>query len=151
MIKEAWKSITLAIVFVAAASFVLSWQYNKIENRSEEKLSSLEDIIEQGLAQDVLDKFMTARIAKNESQANIYLTERAMEEKGREEFVLIDDFESYFVVKNEKLPPLSEQEQKRYKFTVKVYENDEVGEIVETITLTKIIDKYYVDSVEVAG
>ena len=143
--KDAWKAIIVAVLIVALAAGVLSWQYKKITEKSEEKLSSLEDVMEQLLAQGVLDQFIEARINKNENQANLYLTEQAMEQKIQGEFTLINNFKSYLIQKSEEVG------ENQYRFIVKLYEEDEMGEIIEVITLTKILDKYYIDLVELAG
>lgn len=143
--KEAWKAIVLAILIVVLFGGILSWQYRKVTENSEEKISSLEDVMEQSFAQNVLDKFMEARISKNEAQANIYLTEGAMEQKLQDKFVLINNFKSYQINKSEKLG------ENQYRFIVKLYGEEKMGETVEIIALIKILDKYYIDSIEIAG
>jgi len=143
--KEAWKAIVLAFAIVAIAALFLSWQYNKLVEESEEKLSSLQDIMEQGFAQDVLENFIKARVDKNESQANLYLTEVAMEQKNKDKFVLIDNFKSYFIYKSEKT------EEGNFRFFVKLYEENEALETVEIISVVKILENYYINSVEIAG
>ncbi|MDI6592052.1 MAG: hypothetical protein QME61_03940 [Patescibacteria group bacterium] len=141
--REAWKSVIFAILIVVLVGGILSWQYKLIEKKSEEKISSIKQTIEQNLAQNVLDKFMEARIEKNENQAIHYLTERAMEQKIKGEFELINDLQSYEILKTEKL------EKNKFRFTVKIYE--ESGWLVEIIILNKILDRYYIDSVQIAG
>ena len=101
--------------------------------------------MEQGFAQDILENFIKARIDKNESQANLYLTEVAMEQKNKGMFVLIGNFKSYIVYKSEKL------EEGNFRFFVKLYEENEALETVEIISVVKILDNYYINSVEIAG
>lgn len=145
--KDALRSIVLAVLAVAAISSFLSWQYNKIA-KSEEKLSSLEDLVERGLAQDALDSFMAARAEGKEEQANAFLTERAMEQK--KESPLAMGFKSYSVIKGEKIDS-DEGGWKRYEFRVKIIEKNEVFENIERVILIKILDQYYIDSVEIVG
>lgn len=146
---KAWGSVILAILIMVVVAFGLSWQYERIARESEEKMSSLEDMVEGSLVQDVLDRFLTARINKNEDQAAIYLTERAMEQRVKGQFSLVDDFESYQVIKKEKLA--GDSASANFEFFVKIYSKDRRDSVIEIIVLTKIIDSYYVDSVEIAG
>src|SRR4030042_3568040 len=83
---KAWRAVILAILAVIIVSFVLSWQYKRMAAESEEKLSSLEDVVEESLVEDAVDRFMMARINKNKAQAGVYLTEKAMEQKENGEF-----------------------------------------------------------------
>ncbi|MFH1759839.1 MAG: hypothetical protein ABIA63_01935 [bacterium] len=143
--KDAWKAIIVATFIVVLAGGALAWQYRNLAEKSGGELSSLEDIIEQSLAQNVLDDFMTARINKNEAQSMTYLTEAAMEQKIANDFTLINNFESYSVFKSE------EMAKDKYRFIVKVSEGDKSGEIMESIIFVKIIDRYYKDSVQITG
>jgi hypothetical protein len=127
----------------------LGWQYHRIEQKRlpflEKKLKEQQEQMEERSTREVLDAFLAARIEKNEKKASRYLTERAMAQKIRGDFALINDFESYEVLDVEKL------EEFKYKFTVKIYEKEKLGYLVELITLVQILDQYYIDSVELAG
>jgi len=140
------KGIIKALVFALLLAFVvigvLGWQYRKIET---EKVPALEEKIEQKTAESALDKFMHARIGKNEQAATIYLTEVAMEQKNSNEFSLLGNFETYEILNQDKLPD------DRYRFAVKIYDSDKTNDWVEVITLNKILGQYYVDSVEMGG
>ncbi|MFH1714477.1 MAG: hypothetical protein ABH831_02715 [Candidatus Nealsonbacteria bacterium] len=140
-----WTSLLLAVLVVLAISFFLSWQYNRIVKDSEEKLTSLEDILKDSLVQGVMDKFLTARINSNETQAKVYFTEGAMEQLQNNEFELIDNFESYRILKKDRL------EDESFKFTVILYGKDKIEEITEIIIMVEILDNYYIDSINVAG
>ena len=148
--KGALRSIFFAILAVIVLSGLLSWQYNLIAKKSQEKLSSLEDLVEQSFAQDVLDKFMAARQAKNNSQASLFLTERAMAQKEGNDFDLFLDFENYFISSSSKVSSDPPSETEKYQFLIKLYGKGG-EEALETITVTKILDKYYIDSVNTAG
>ena len=145
---KAWRAVILAILAVIIVSFVLSWQYKRMAAESEEKLSSLEDVVEESLVEDALDRFMMARINKNEAQAGVYLTEKAMEQKENGEFVLVDDFESYQVMGKNKL---QDSQSNSFEFIVKLYSEDKVSNVVEIIVLAEIMDDYYIDSVIIGG
>ena len=131
-----------AILIAFLGIGILGWQYRQLEK---ERIPALEEKIEKTTAQDVLDKFMQARIEKDEVKALRYLTEASMEQKLQEEFSLVDSFESYEVLKTEKL------EQDRYRYIVKIYEEGGLSDFVEVIISIKILDRYYIDSVQIAG
>ena len=121
----------MAIALAAAilGIVILGWQYNRLEKK---QLPALEDRIEQNSAQDVLRRFL-------ETRADILLTERAMEQKIKGEFVLENGIKYYQILKVDKLAD------ETYRFQVKV------GNFTEIITLIKILGSYYIDSIETAG
>ena len=131
----------LAILIAFLGIGILGWQYRKIER---ERIPALEVKMEQKSAESLLDRFMEYRIDQNEKRAAGLLTERAMEEKLQDKFVLIDNFENYEIIKSEKLTDDD------FRFIVKILEEGN-GDFVEIIILTKILDKYYIDSVQIAG
>jgi hypothetical protein len=97
------------------------------------------------MAENVLDKFMAQRVQKNELGAMLYLTERAADQKDKGVFVLIDGFENYEVLSSQKIA------EGQFRFIVKIYENKGAFDITEIIILLKVGDRYYIDSVELAG
>ncbi len=147
--KDVIKAFVIALLIVVLGEVVLAWQYHRLEKKRipliEEKLEKQQQEMEQGSAQDILDRFILARVEKNEAQANLYLTEQAMEQKLKEQFTLINDFTSYEILKSEKLTD------DKFRFIVKIYEKDEIGYTIEAIILTKILNQYYIESVEIAG
>lgn len=108
---------------------ILGWQYNNLEKK---RLPALEEKIEQNSAQDALRRYL-------ETRADILLTERAMEQKIKGEFILEDNIKRYEILKVDKLPDNS------YQFSVKI------GSFVEVVSLIKILGSYYIDSIETAG
>ena len=86
---QSWKAILIAIISVLLVVSFLSWQYKKIEDNSQEKLTSLEDVLIMGSVQEVVDDFMTARISNNENQAILYLTEQAFQQMEEGAFFLV--------------------------------------------------------------
>lgn len=141
-------SSLFVLIFAFLVAFsgiaILSWQYHKI---SEKEIPSLKETIEQGSVENLVDQFMQYRIEKNENQAMVYLTENAVEQKNQGKFLLINNFKSFEILKTEKISD------KAYRSSVKIQEENEGYEIVEIITITKILtlDKYYIDSIEIAG
>ncbi len=139
----------VALVITLAGLAVLGWQYRQIENKRlpalEEELEQQRTAMEKRDAQDILERFMASRIRGDEIQATLYLTERAVEQKETSSFELTDN--SYVGFNVLESQALSEGE---FRFTVSVYKEG-VGEIVEIIIMEKILDAYYVDSVERAG
>ncbi|MGB2762593.1 MAG: hypothetical protein WBC21_03610 [Minisyncoccales bacterium] len=141
-------SYLFVLIFAFLVAFlgiaILSWQYHKI---SEKEIPSLKETMEQGAAEDIVEKFMQYRIEKNENQAKVYLTENAIEQKNQGKFLLINNFKSFEILKTEKISD------KSYRSSVKIQEENENYEIIEIIIITKILtlDKYYIDSIEIAG
>ncbi|KPJ56125.1 hypothetical protein AMJ49_05655 [Parcubacteria bacterium DG_74_2] len=143
-----WITTIVAVLVTLLAIGVLAWQYQRIEEKTEkteEEIVELKDAIEQQSAMDLLERFMDVRLEKNEAQALTYFTERAMEQYYQDEFVLMDNFESFEVLKTEKL------EETKFRFTTKIKTKDEMNYFVELITVIKILDSYYIDSIETAG
>ena len=148
--------ILIAVLAVMMAEGVLIWRLLDFAKKDVLVLKQTDEqqIVkyEQQAAEYVLDKFMEARIIKQKDQALIYLTERAMEQYSQGEFDLVNNFKSFEILKSEKLEyPAIEIGVSRFGFMVRINEKNEVGEFVEFITLVKILDRYYVDSVEIAG
>ena len=140
--KGILKVMTFAILIALLGIGILGWQYRQLEKKRlpelEKKIEEQEEKIEQTAAEDILERFMATR-------AESLLTERAMEQKKQAKFVSVDDFKSYEILKTEKL------EEDKYRFIVKLYREEGIGEIVEVIILIKILDRYYIDSVQIAG
>ena len=77
--------------------------------------------------------------------ATRYLTERAVVQKEQGDFHLLDDFKSYEIKKEEKVADAL------YRFQVALAMKGQIAGQLEIITLKKILENYYVDSVELAG
>lgn len=127
--KGVLKAMIIALAAAIVGIAVLGWQYNRLEKK---QLPALEEKIEQNSAQDILRRFL-------ETKADILLTERAMEQKNKGEFVLEDGIKYYEILKVDKLADGT------YRFQLKV------GNYTEIITLIKILGGYYIDSIETAG
>src|SRR3989338_3323340 len=91
--KGVIRAMGLALAAAILGIVILGWQYNRLEKK---QLPALEEKIEQNSAQDVLRRFL-------ETRADILLTERAMEQKVRGEFVLEEGVKYYEILKVDKL------------------------------------------------
>ena len=137
----------LAISFIACFLLIsgLSWQYHQLTDQNQEEIETIEQTMERIAAKNVLNKFMLARMDKREDQAKIYFTENAMEQYIKNEFVLINGFQSFEILNNTKL------EDTKFRYALKIQESDGVNSFIETITVIKISDQYYIDSIIIAG
>lgn len=143
-IKNSYLIITLFAFLVAISGFwLLSTQYHKINN--EENNISVQEIIEQNLAKNIVNEFMAERINKNQEQSIIFFTENAMEQYSNSEFILISDFTSFEITKTEKI------ENEKYRFIIKISEQNNINETIESIIIIKILDKYYINSIQIIG
>jgi hypothetical protein len=141
-----WRAMTIAIFTAMAGLVLLGWQYRQLE---EKRLPALEkeiqrQEIERTSAQNALERFMSARLNKREAQAALYLTENAAEQERLKEFTLLDDYDSFKILSSEKL---AEEE---YRFVLEI-RTKSVGTFVEIVTVMKILDNYYINSIQLAG
>lgn len=148
--------ILIGVLVVISAEGVLVYQLLQLAKKEMPALKEATEQqaaqYEQQTAQYALDKFLEARIAEQEDQALIYLTENAMEQYSQNEFDLINNFKSFETLKSENFEEIYPASLiTGFRFIVRIQQEDELGEIVEAIGIIKISDKYYVDSVEIAG
>lgn len=139
-----WFPLIISFVVALIGITLLGWQYHKI---SQEEIDSLKQNIEENSAKELVNKFMQYRIDKNGNQAMIYLTENAMEQRNLGQFILIDNFKSFKIEKTEELNETA------YQFTIIIQKENDIGNFVEIITVSKNLDlnEYYIDSVQVAS
>ena len=136
-----WAILIISFLVMVLIIQILSWQYHRV---AKEEISSLEIKVEKTIARETLKDFMKARIAKNESQAKILLTERAMKQVSRGEIELMDNFQSFEILETTQLG------ENGFNFLVKIqFQNG--TEMIELIKTTKILDKYYIDSIQLPG
>ena len=140
----------LAIAISLLAIGILGWQYRQLEKQRIPNLQAEIDKqraeIGQKSAEIVLAKFMSARIKGDRAQTSRYLTENVVSQVEAGEFNLTNRVENYEVLNSQNLG------EDRFRFAAKVYYREGgVGDLVELITLVKILDSYYVDFLEFAG
>ncbi len=143
-IKNSYLAVTVFAFLVAILGiWFLSTQYHKINNETNN--ISVQEIIEQNSAKNILNKFMAERIDKNQEQAIIFFTENAMEQYSNSKFILISDFTNFEIIKAEKI------ENEKFRFTIKISEKNKINETIESIIIIKVLDKYYINSIEIIG
>lgn len=147
--KDAWKAVVGAIVLLVIGQAILLWQYNRLEGERlvgiEEQLAEQQQVIEKSAAQDVLEKFLAARLAQDETKASRYVTERAMQQKVDGDFVLIGEYEDYEIVSTQEL------QEDVFQYQVEMTVQDGLPPQIEIIKVIKILESYYIDSVTLAG
>src|SRR4030043_224416 len=131
-----WLVLIISFLVMILVIQVLGWQYNRL---AKEEMNSLEMRIEESAARSTLKDFVTSRINKNESQAKILLTERAMEEVASGRIALIDDLGSFEILESNSMG------ENEFSFLVKIHYHNG-GEAIELIKVVKILDRYYIDS-----
>ena len=136
-----WLVLIISFLVMISVIQILGWQYNRI---AKEEISSLEMKIEKNAAWAVVKDFLEARVAKNEDQARVLLTERAMETIFGGEVELIDDLRSFEIMESNLTG------ENEFGFLVKVRHQNGT-EAIELIKVTKILERYYIDSVELPG
>lgn len=160
MMQENGKiSIWVIIILVAVSAVVLAegilifkfWQV------AEQEIPKIKETTEQQTARYVFDKFMDARIANQKDQAITYFTENAMEQHLNNEFILVNNFKSFEILKSEKLeeienyPDVDYSNFTGYRFIVKIYEQNDINDFIEAITVIKVLDRYFINSIDFPG
>ena len=146
--------ILISISAVVLAEGILIFKFWQV---AEQEIPDIKETAEQQTAHYVFDKFMEARIADQREQARTYFTENAMEQYLNNKFILTNDFKSFELLKSEKLeeienyPSASQKGFTGYRFIVKIQEGNGLDDFIETITIIKISDRYFVNSVEMPG
>ena len=161
--KSAWKGVAIAIVAVVIGQLVLSWQYYRLEEKRlpliEQQLVEQKEEIERQSAKKTITSFLNALEEGNSKLALRFLTENAMVQKGlapwiseikyeKEEqgvFSLKDRILDYKIVKLEQVGT------RKFRAQVEIERAEHILPQVEIFYLLKILDSYYIDSVEIAG
>lgn len=143
-----WRAMAIALLAATAGLLILGWQYRQLEEKRlpalEREIEKQREEIEIRAAQNLLERFMSSRLNRNMAQATLYLTENAVEQERIGGFTLLDDYESFRIINREKL---AEHE---FRFTIEI-NSKTTGTFVEVITVTKILENYYVNSIQLAG
>ncbi|MEK7542153.1 MAG: hypothetical protein AAB524_00455 [Patescibacteria group bacterium] len=141
-----WRVILLAVALLVAGEMLLAWQYQRLEKgrlfQIEQKLEEQERTFEERAAQEVLEKFLEARVAGDTQRASRYITEEAAFQDEQELF-------EFFGVRNYKIGKKEKLGEGVFRFQVEVT-RDRLTQ-VEIVEVRKISDQYYVNSVQLAG
>ncbi|MDA1337389.1 MAG: hypothetical protein O3C23_01350 [bacterium] len=147
--KSAWKGIVIAIVAVVLVQMALAWQYYRLEEKRipqiEQELAKQKEERQQDNARATLTSFLDAWQQGNAALAERYLTENAVLQEQQGIFFLDQGFSSYQIVKLEKL------ENDEFRVQVEKQTQQGLPPRVEILRVLKILDSYYIDSIEIAG
>lgn len=146
--KDSFKALFISMLAVVAGLLFLSWQYN---NLAEDRIPEIEKKVEQQAqelesqkAQTALVSFLEARVAGNTERARQHLTEEAASQVEGGNIQLGRDAESYRILRRM-------EGRDAPTFQVELTLNEAPFSLTEVITMKKISEQYYIDSVEIAG
>lgn len=146
--KEAWKGVAIAIIAVVIGQLVLSWQYYRLEEKRlpliERQLLEQREEIERQSAKTTIISFLNALEQGNSKRALRFLTENAVVQEQQGTFSLKERIEGYTILK------LDQVGANEFRAHVEV-EGEALLPQVRLLRVLKILDTYYIDSVEIAG
>jgi hypothetical protein len=147
--KEAWKGVVVAIIAVVAVQLALSWQYYRLEEKRlpliEQQLAQQQEELEKQKAKEAIEAFLNAWAQGNQDLAMRFLTENAVVQLEQEGFLLTTRFFAYNIVKIEKI------QQGAFRVQVEKRQAEGLPLHIEILRAVKILDSYYIDSLEIAG
>lgn len=146
--KSAWKGVAIAIIVVVAGQLVLAWQYYRLEEKRlpliEQQLAEQKEEIERQSAKTTITSFLNALEEGNSKLALRFLTENAVVQEQQGVFSLKERILGYKVVKLEQVGT------NEFRAQVEI-ENAALLPQVRLLRVLKVLDTYYIDSVEIAG
>ena len=146
--KSAWKGVTIAIIAVVLGQLVLAWQYYRLEEKRlpliEQQLAEQKEEIERQSAKKTITSFLNALEEGNSKLALRFLTENAVVQEQQGVFSLKERILGYKVVKLEQVGT------NEFRAQVEI-ENAALLPQVRLLRVLKVLDTYYIDSVEIAG
>ena len=93
----------------------------------------------------ILEQFLNSRIANNENEAQSLMTEEGILQKEEGKFEFSGDYKSFRIKNGQKLG------EGEFRFQVELINSKGFTSQLESISLKKILDSYYIDSVQIAG
>lgn len=146
--KSAWKGVAIAIVAVVAGQLVLAWQYYRLEEKRlpliEQQLAEQKEEIERQSAKTTITSFLNALEEGNSKLALRFLTENAVVQEEQGVFSLKERILGYEIVKLEQVGA------NEFRAQVKI-EEQALPPQVQLLRVLKVLDTYYIDSLEIAG
>lgn len=146
--RSAWKGIAIAIVAVVIGQLVLAWQYYRLEEKRlpliEQQLAEQKQEIERQSAKKTITSFLNALEEGNSKLALRFLTENAVVQEEQGSFSLQERILGYKIVKLEQVGA------SEFRAQVEV-EDEALFPQVRLLRVLKVLDTYYIDSVEIAG
>lgn len=161
--KEVFRALAVSVVVTILGIYVLAWQYDRLarervpqlEREVEEQRTAIEEqrealeeqrsVLEQQRAHNALLLFLQARISNREDQTVQYMSENAMLQFTEGEYELFRELDDFEVIDVNRLGG------EEFQFNVEMSSESDRFELLEIITIRKITDRYYIDSLEIAG
>jgi len=146
--KEAWKGVAIAIVAVVIGQLVLAWQYYRLEEKRlpliEQQLAEQKEEIERQSAKKTITSFLNALEEGNSKLALRFLTENAVVQEEEGDFSLTERIFGHRIIQ------LDQVGASEFRAQVEI-EDEALLPQVRLLRVLKILDTYYIDSVEIAG
>ncbi|MBI4138369.1 MAG: hypothetical protein HY482_02105 [Candidatus Wildermuthbacteria bacterium] len=147
--KDAFRGVALAIIAVVIGQVVLAWQYYRLEEKRlpkiEQELKEQARHLEKESARKAVTSFLDAWIQDNAALATRFLTENAVFQQEQGAFSLGTELSSYKVLS------LDLAGQGEFRAQIELYEQEGLPPQTQVLRVLKILDLYYIDSVEMAG
>lgn len=147
--KQAWKGVVIAIIAVVVGQLALAWQYYRLEEKRlpliEQQLSEQREELERNGARETLTLFLDALQQGQGDAARKFLTENAVLQEEQEVFSLEQEIQSY------KLAGLEKMGTGEFRAHVEIERAEQPFPQLEIFRLLKLLDSYFIDSIETAG
>ena len=147
--KSVWKGVGIAIIAVVIGQMVLAWQYYRLEEKRlpliEQQLAEQREELDRQGARTAVVSFLDAWQQGNNELAIRFLTENTVLQEEQGVFSLEERFVSYQIVKLERTGP------GEFRAQVEKQQTEGLPAQTEILRVVKILDSYYIDSVEIAG
>ena len=147
--KEALRGVAIAIIAVVAGQIVLAWQYYRLEEQRlpliEQQIAEQREESERKEARETLVSFLDTLQEGRGGTAKRFLTENAVFQEEQGVFSLEQGIQGYKVIALEKMGT------GKFRAQVETERAEQVFPQIEIFGLVKILDSYFIDSIEVAG
>jgi len=146
--KDAWKGVAIAIIAVVIGQLVLAWQYYRLEEKRlpliEKQLLEQREEIERKSAKETIVSFLDALEQGNSKLALRFLTENAVVQEEEGAFSLTERILGHRIIQ------LDQVGVSEFRAQVEI-ENEDLFPQVRLMRILKILDTYYIDSINIAG
>ena len=146
--KKAWKGVAIAIIAVVIGQLVLSWQYYRLEEKRlpliERQLAEQREEIERQSAKTTIVSFLNALEQGNSKLALRFLTENAVVQEEEGIFSLTERIFGHRIIQ------LDQVSVGEFRAQVEI-ENEALLPQIRLMRILKILDTYYIDSINIAG
>ena len=147
--KEAWKGVAVAIIVVVAGQLVLAWQYYRLEEKRlpliEQQLAEQKEEIKRQAAKQTITSFLNALEEGNSKLALRFLTENAVVQEEQGSFSYKDTIFDYRIIE------LDEIKTGEFRAQVEIKEVEALPYQTYLLRVLKVLDTYYIDSLEIPG